>query len=59
MGFFIINASIMNLPIRILLLEDVLMKFKLSPMELIICLMVVATLSAIFIPIFYLVWLFN
>ena len=32
------------------------MKLKLSPMELIICLMVIATLLAIFIPIFYLAW---
>jgi len=46
----------MNLSIRILLLEDILMKFKLSPMELVICLMVIATLSAIFIPIFILAW---
>lgn len=32
------------------------MKLKLSPMELIICLMVILTIAALLIPVFYLAW---
>ena len=37
-------------------MEDILMKGKLSPTELTICIMTILTLLAIFIPIFLLAW---